>query len=60
MTSFEGAKSSFVEQDVSSIDCTYKRIELTDDEFDELLSNFPCEFDYLKNIGCNLLHSPFD
>lgn len=31
--------------DASSIDYTYKRIELTDDEFDELLSNFPCNFD---------------
>ena len=59
-TSFEEAKIHFEEQNVSSIDCTYKRIELTDDEFDELRSNFHCEFDYLKAIGCNLLHSSFD
>ena len=44
----------------SSIERMHKRIELTDKEFEELLSNPPPEFEYLETIGCNLLHSPFD
>ena len=42
------------------IEYTGGLIELTDDEFDTLLSNFDCEFDNLKSIGSMLLHSSFD
>ena len=42
------------------IEYTGGLIELTDDEFDTLLSNFDCEYDNLKLIGSMLLHSPFD
>ena len=42
------------------IEYTGGLIEMNDDEFDALLSNFDCEFDNLKSIGSMLLHSPFD
>ena len=35
-------------------------IELTDEEFENLLSNFDCEYYNLKSIGSMLLHSPLD
>ena len=43
-----------------SLDYVVKLIDMSNDDFDDLLSNFACEFDNLKIIGSILLHSPLD
>ena len=48
------------EPDNYGIEYDGELIELTDEEFDSLLSNFDHEYDNLKTIGSILLRSPFD
>ena len=46
--------------DDSGIDYVDKLIKLTDDEFDELLSNFEPRHEELQQIGSMLIHGPFE